>query len=260
MLRMLLNRGGHYNSIVPQLREALQVTGTQNIVDLCSGGGGPWFSLSRELERNGITPDVMLTDLYPNAEAFAAAAASCPGVQGYAESVDATAIKPELRGFRTLFTSFHHFKPDVARAILGDAVRNRSGIGIFEFTYRIPLLLTLLLLVPSLFGIVLMVPLTLVMMPFVRPVRWWPLFFTYIVPVLPFLMPPIAVWDGAVSCLRTYTVQEMLEMAYSVSSAEPGRIDSYRWTAGTVPTRVYPYLPVSYLVGVPWDASEKTEA
>ena len=251
MLRLLLNSGGHYNSIIPHLREGLEATRTHTIVDLCSGGGGPWFSLARELERAGLTPEVVLTDLFPNQEAFAAAAAACPRLRFSRESVDATAIRSDLKGFRTLFTSFHHFRPDTARAILADAVRNRTGIGIFEFTYRIPWPLALLLLVPSLVGIVLMIPLVFLVMPFVRPVRFWPLFFTYVVPILPLIMPLIGAWDGAVSCLRTYTVAEMLEMAHNVSSGEPGRVDSYRWTAGTVPTGVYPYLPISYLVGVP---------
>lgn len=256
MLRLLLNSGGHYNSIVPHLREGLNATRTHTIVDLCSGGGGPWFSLTQELERVGLTPKVVLTDLFPNHEAFAAAAAACPRIRSCPEPVDASAMPPELVGFRTLFTSFHHFRPNTARAILADAVRNRAGIGIFEFTYRIPWLLALLLVVPSLIGIILIAPLMLFVMPFVRPVRFAPLFFTYVVPILPLLMPLIGVWDGAVSCLRTYTVAEMLEMAHSVSSAEPGRVDSYRWKAGTVPTAVYPYMPVSYLVGVPAEGKQ----
>jgi hypothetical protein len=251
MLRMLLNRGGHYRSIIPHLRAGLQTTKTQSIVDLCSGGGGPWLSLTRELEAAGLTPEVVLTDLFPNPQAFAAAAAACPRLRFSLEPVDATAMPADLKGFRTLFTSFHHFPPTMARSILADAVRNRAGIGIFEFTYRIPRFLAVLLVLPAPVGIFLMMPLMFVLMPFVRPVRFWPLFFTYIVPILPLLMPLIVAWDGAVSCLRTYTVTEMLEMAHSGSSEDPARVDGYRWTAGTVPTRFYPYMPVSYLVGVP---------
>src|SRR5581483_11334001 len=46
----------------------------QSIVDMCSGGGGPWLQLSQNL-RCGNTGDsagvqIWLTDKYPNLEAF----------------------------------------------------------------------------------------------------------------------------------------------------------------------------------------------
>ena len=63
--------------------------------------------------------------------------------------MSATAVPARLSGFRTMFTSFHHFKPEQAQAILADAVRNRCGIGIFEFTYRMNWFLLLLSLIPG---------------------------------------------------------------------------------------------------------------
>jgi len=64
------------------------------------------------------------------------------------EPVDVTGVPDELVGFRTLFSAFHHFRPEQARAILGDAVRKHQGIAIFEGTYHSALAMFLMLLVP----------------------------------------------------------------------------------------------------------------
>jgi len=43
-------------------------------------------------------------------------------------------VPAELKGLRTMFTSFHHFLPEEARAVLQNAVDAGEGIGIFEIT------------------------------------------------------------------------------------------------------------------------------
>ena len=93
-------------------------------------------------------------------------------------------------------------------------------------------------LVPAAVGTVLLV---LLAMPFVRPFRWKAMLFTYVIPIIPLA----AVWDGTVSCMRTYSPAEMLEMARSVTTN-----DDYEWSAGLKRTWSS-FMPVSYLVGVP---------
>src|SRR2546423_1609922 len=117
LLGFTLNTGNHYACIVPELQKALAATRSKTIVDLCSGGGGPWLSLSAALQADGARQDIVLTDLFPNLAAFERVAAARSNVRFESRSVDATNFPPGLNGFRTLFTSFHHFKPDMARAI-----------------------------------------------------------------------------------------------------------------------------------------------
>src|SRR4051794_41051313 len=50
-----------YAPIAPLLQRALASTQSRSVVDICSGGGGPWFDLSPKLQAN-----VLLTDKYPN--------------------------------------------------------------------------------------------------------------------------------------------------------------------------------------------------
>jgi hypothetical protein len=175
---------------------------------------------------------VCLTDRFPNLEAFARAHATSNGKLEYRrDSIDATDVPSELTGFRTLFSSFHHFTPEQARAALGDAVRQRQGIAVFEGTHRSTLAILSMLLVPLL---------VLVCTPFTRPFRWSRLLLTYGVPVIPFL----ALFDGVVSCLRTYSPSELKTLLRDLPDS------SYHWEVGEV-RRNRVSVPVTYLIGYP---------
>jgi hypothetical protein len=233
MLEFILGSARLYAPIVPRLQEALGQTAAQCIVDLCSGAGGPWLWMLRILEKHSnVRLSVCLTDKYPNTGAFGHAKnASENRITFHAAPVDATQIPAELKGFRTLFTSFHHFNPREARAILQDAVRNQEGIGIFEVAGRHPLTLLCVFLVPIL---------ALVLALVVRPFRWSRLIWSYLIPVVPFVL----FFDGIVSCLRTYSAQELSELTGGLSSS------GYTWETGRE-KKMLMSLPVTYLIGYP---------
>jgi hypothetical protein len=229
-----------YGPIVPLLERALEATESRSVVDMCSGGGGPWVDLVRQLETrrapspNGAekAPDlqILLTDKYPNLRAFEnVKAASGNRIDFYPASVDAMKVPEELQGLRTMFTSFHHFPPDRARAILQNAVDSGKGIGIFELPRRA--LSTILLT----FGFVLML---FMGTPWIRPFRWSRLLWTYLIPLVPFAL----LFDGVVSCLRTYRPEELREMVGRLSGGE------YRWEMGEV---LGGGTPITYLIGSP---------
>src|ERR1700693_188782 len=112
-LQFILSLGGIYRPIVPILNEAVKVSGAARIVDLCSGGGGPWLWLCRLLRVSNGSIEVCLTDKYPNIEAFENARRKTGGkITFYRGFVDAASLPRELAGFRTIFTSFHHLLPD----------------------------------------------------------------------------------------------------------------------------------------------------
>ena len=131
-LQFVWNFFGFYEPIVPRLRNALQEAGTHQILDLCSGGGGPWLHLVRNFEDEEHFPvNICLADKFPNPKAFERAQkTSHTTIIFSVEPVDATCVSRDLKGFRTLFTSFHHFPPDGARAILQDAVEQQQGVGV----------------------------------------------------------------------------------------------------------------------------------
>ena len=170
-LQFVIQHAATYAPVVSLLRRAIAESGTHQIVDLCSGGAGPWPSIYAELTD---ISSIVLTDKFPNHVAFTNAQAISGGAIHFAaESVDATAVPQNRTGLRTLFSSFHHFHPTDARAILQDAVTKRQGIAIFEATHRSPLALSLMGIVPLM---------VLLVTPLIRPFRWSRLFWTYLIP------------------------------------------------------------------------------
>lgn len=230
-LEFALHAGNNYAPVAPLLRREIERQGVQRIVDLGSGGGGPWLRLLPEVNSGSLAVQVHLTDKYPNLDALRRARSrGGDRLHFHAEPVDAMRMPPELDGFRTMFTAFHHFPPAAARAILHDAVRNRQGIGIFETTQRS---------VRSVLATALSPLLVLLATPWIRPFRWSRLFWTYVVPVVPL----VVLFDGIVSCLRTYSVAELEELVDGLGAGE------YVWQAGVAAGRVP--VPITYLIGSP---------
>ena len=211
------------------------------MIDLCSGGGGPIPALQKALAAEGLTVHFTLTDRFPNVPAFQQAAINSRGrIAFVAELVDAKAVPARLRGFRTMFNAFHHFRPIDAVAVLRDAAEAGQAIGIFEIPNRtLRTIVTLMLLTPF------MVALTT---PFIRPFRWSRLLWTYVVP----LVLLTCWWDGIVSQLRAYKPVELQRLANSVA------IDRYSWRAGQVPISSAPGH-LTYLLGYP-DTHRNTHA
>jgi hypothetical protein len=256
-----------YRNVVPLLQRMLAATGSRQIVDLCSGGAGPWLRMAPQLQRRLHRPvPIALTDLYPswhsqarpsrrgdgrqNGEAAGTAegkvgkkaggsgfAPAAGGAGGSAQivfvpfPVDATQVSPALPGLRTLFTAFHHFEASTAQAILQSAVDAGEGIGIFEQTRRSPLALLVMLILPLLAWL---------FTPFLRPFRWSRLFWTYVVPAIPFVL----LHDGIVSCLRTYEPAELQAMVARLH----GR--PYVWEIGRTASPLSP-IGITYLTGWP---------
>jgi hypothetical protein len=235
-LQFVIAKMKGYAPVVPVLAAALQRTATRQVLDLCSGAGGPWFWLQPVLAKRGLDVSVCLTDKYPNPDALGAPSDLNLGhqvIRYLPEPVDVTGVPDELAGFRTLFSAFHHFRPEQARAILSDAMRKHQGIAVFEGTYHSAPAMFLMLLVPLM---------VLLVTPFIRPFRWSRLLWTYLVPVVPL----VSLFDGLVSCLRTYSVPELRALTEGLDTR------TYQWEIGEVRSMAGP-IPITYLIGVPVD-------
>ena len=207
----------------------MDAAAADQIVDLCSGVGGPWPHLALEMaQHRGHPIQLSLSDKYhvPRVES---ALAAIPGVRYVKESVDARRVPPRLVGMRTLFNGFHHFRPDEARQILQDAVHRGQPIAVFEMLERSWSNFAFLLLTPFL---------VLIITPKIRPIRLSRLLLTFVIPVIPLCL----LWDTLVSVLRCYTTKELLAMVEGLQGRE------YVWEAGQYRRRA---VPVTYLVGYP---------
>src|SRR5918993_5781982 len=77
-LAFMANTSKVFDAVAPKIRAAMHATRTTEVLDLCSGGGGPWLTLQRELAKSGPVR-VLLSDLYPNLDALAAIRARSGG-------------------------------------------------------------------------------------------------------------------------------------------------------------------------------------
>ena len=87
-----------------------------------------------------------------------------------------------------------------------------------------------------------LIPLAVLMVtPFIRPFRPSRLLWTYLVPVVPF----IVLFDGIISCLRTYNPSELEALTAELTSE-----NKYVWQFGEQKAEKS-LLPVTFLIGYP---------
>lgn len=214
LLTTLISRIEHANPARSPDVPAPAVT----VVDFCSGAGGPIPTIERLVNasrRRASAPpiDFLLTDLHPHLSAWRAAAARSEHLRYIAQPVDAadppaaarnpgpatttTDPQPRTLTLRTFHLSFHHLPDPPATHALRSALASAHGLAIIELQDRRPSSLLLMFLE----------------FIFVLGVTWaWfprdaaHLLLTYAVP----LLPAVQAWDGAVSCLRTRTFEEVV--------------------------------------------------
>jgi hypothetical protein len=213
----MISRFKIYDPAAEVLKDLIDVTGITEITDMCSGGGGGMNTLREKLsELTEKEISITLSDKFPNTEAFEELKRSTGGKVSYINRpVDVLNPNNKLKGIRTIFSAFHHFKPVDAEKIIKNAVNEGAPIAIFEGAEKnLKNFIGILLFTPVFFFII---------TPFIKPFRFSRLLFTYIIPLIPFT----TVWDGIVSILRMYSKTELLEMAKRSGN-------NYKWKNGTI--------------------------
>jgi hypothetical protein len=233
-LRFVITGLRIYQPIVPLLAEGLRHTGQRQLLELGAGSGGGTETVWRALGAEGLPHlRITLTDLYPQPEAWADIAAHTQNsISHEVTPVDARQVPLRLGGFRVIFSTFHHFPPAAAEALLRDAVQAGTGVGVFEGAGR--------RWWEYLAAWVVLPLAQLLLTPFFRPFRLSRLLFTYLLP----LIPLCTIWDGTVSLLRMYSEAELLALARRADAA-----GKFTWQAGKKRHRWG--AEVSYLIGWP---------
>lgn len=231
-LQVVIEKARPYDAAAPVLRQLLDDLRADRILDLASGGGGPWPDL-RILIRESEPPEVTLSDIAPSREARQRLEGTV-GAGYEMEPVSALEVPRGRAPVWTMFTGLHHFSPNDVAALMRQAQEHRVGFAAFEATQRSVRGVLVTLLIPMLVWL---------LMPFVRPRRVLPLVFTYLPPVVPLLIW----WDGLASTLRTYSVAELESIARDVAEA------GYEWKVSELEVPKAP-IPVLCLVGRPTGA------
>jgi hypothetical protein len=204
--------------LVAPFREFVERARASEVLDLCSGAGGPAAILADEIARaGGRAPRFIMTDLQPHPQVWARLRDAHPGTIDFvAEPIDATRI-PRAVGegrARVIINALHHFRPELAGAILRGACDAAPGVFVAEGFERDPLLFSAFAAagVPALFA-------NPVLSPRHKLAK---ALFTWATPIA----LAASVWDGLVSTLRVYTKEELLEMVAPLG-------DAFEWTYGT---------------------------
>ncbi|PMD35596.1 hypothetical protein L207DRAFT_516548 [Hyaloscypha variabilis F] len=208
-----------------------QVT-SYTYVDFCAGAGGPTPFIEKDLnaqldsriprsphpasvDSKGLTPrsprivtesaggvKFVLTDFHPHIPDWTEASKRSENLSFVSEPVDAANAPASLNGtdgkkvFRLYNLAFHHFEDKLGMAILKNTIETADGFGIFELQER------------TISSLITMLGLGLLMLA-ITPFYFWRspghLFFTYIIPIIPF----VVVFDGIISSLRTRSSEEV---------------------------------------------------
>lgn len=215
-LQFLANKTKMFAPVIPEINSLLGKAKTSTITDLGSGGGGGLLVLNQELIKENPNVKIVLTDLYPNFNAFQYTKSQATNIEFAPESIDARNVPKDLNGLRTMFLAFHHFQPADAIQILQNAVKSNQPILIVEGQERS---------LPS-FLAMFFSPLTVLFTtPFIRPFSLERIILTYLIPIVPI----ITWWDGMVSSLRTYSVNEMEQLISKVEGRE-----KFDWKTGRI--------------------------
>jgi len=226
--------GGILRGLVEPFARFVDATGASEVLDLCSGAGGPAAILAEELERTGRRPPrFVLTDLQPQIGAWERLRRDHPSIIDYvAEPVDATSLPAALGSAprpRVIINALHHLRPELARSVLCGAASGAPGVFVAEGFVRNPLRFAPY--APA--GIP-----ALLATPVLSPRdRWQKALFTYLMP----LSLAVCVWDGVVSTLRVYDEAELRAM---VAPLGP----TFVWEYGTY--RFAPFGRGSYFFGL----------
>lgn len=211
------------------------------IVDLGSGSGGAMPDVIAQInEKRSRDPiNLILTDLHPNSDFIKEIAhLNLKNVSYDENAVDATNFSQTPEGLKTMVNSFHHMPPTTAKKILQSAQKNSEPILIYEMGENfVPTLLWWLLLPISLIVLIIMV---LFMTPFVKPLTWKQLLFTYLIPIIPI----VYAWDGQASTMRTYTFNDIKKL---LDNSQDNR---YIWKMGKAKKKNGKNLGY-YLLGYP---------
>jgi hypothetical protein len=238
-LGFVFNTFNLYKPASTLIEDVLSRTGYNEVLDLCSGNGGPLESVSKLVDEarvelaNSTPVKFILSDKFPNVEAYKSIKQRTDSRITYIDGpVDILKDNSDLRGLRTMFSAVHHFHPKQVRAIISKITESGMPLAFFDGGSKSWSMVLLILIVhPIMF---------LLFTPFIRPFKWSRLLFTYLIPIIPLY----TIWDGIVSILRLHTPEQLSELAYAADKEQ-----KYDWKHGTA--KGIFGVSIAYLIGVP---------
>lgn len=213
-LQLLFNSLNLYSPALPIIHSVVKETGKRDLVDLCSGSGGPLPRIATDFKKHFNMPlNITLTDKYPSNHLNI----NLPNNIKYELTpLDAEKIPQHVKGIRTMFSGLHHFNKAQVLNIINNSTKSHQPIAFFDGGgNRVAMILMIVVLHPLFI---------LLLTPFIKPFTIKRLFFTYLIP----LVIVFTVWDGVVSILNLYTPKYLKKL---IDRAE---FSDYNWIIGSL--------------------------
>ncbi|MEX0275247.1 MAG: hypothetical protein AB3N16_12805 [Flavobacteriaceae bacterium] len=226
LIIVLQNGMGIPKVLAGELEGFLLVLGENTLVDLGSGAGGILPQVVEMIHGKKTIKGIqlLLTDKYPDPMVVQRTNTDNNGWVRYKrERLDAEDLALAPKGLKTMMNSFHHMEPTKAQNILASAQKSHNAIYIYEMAggkVKVPFWAWVFLLPLSLTLLMVMV---LFMTPFVSPLTWQQVVFTYLIPIIPITYA----WDGQASLPRMYTFADL-------EAILPEKTAHYQWEYGNV--------------------------
>jgi len=218
----MLGTADHIASLLDKL---IKETGILHINDLCSGSCGPMQDVYNLLVDKYGHKELSISyhDLYP--DVITADKINNDGnskTEYNNKPTDVLSTTDMTEGIRTMICSFHHFPVHKTKVILETVVSTQQPIFVFEISDNSFPKWIWWISIPMTFIM------TLFITPFIRPMSWQQIVFTYLIPIIPLCIA----WDGAVSNARTYTLNDLHRLFSSLN------ISDYKWEKGIVKDKI----------------------
>lgn len=232
-LGLFLTKTNTFKNAYPLFSDFLVKANAERVIDLCSGSGDA-IKLLNDYHQKTNTDNkkikLCMSDIYPEKDNHTILKTDS-NITFYKSPIDILNLPEDIPKVRTIINALHHFTPDQVSKILSDAASQCNAIAIIEVTSRNwqSILFTLLSIIIS--------PIAGAF--FLRPYRFYHTVFSIFIPILPLMV----LFDGIVSCLRSYTQKELMQII-SASNYE-----NFKWESGRVPSLGIKGLYVNYLFG-----------
>ena len=237
--QLALGRVGSLTRALDPLAERFQQllarTRPTRVLELCSGSGeygvSFWQRVASALAAED-RPQLVLSDLYPNLANYRLLKEEHADIDYLPGPINALDPPQDVGGVWMTIESLHHFHPEEVCTILRQAAEHTDGFAAFEITQRSW---------RNFLTVLVGVPLTSVVLCTVllRPFRWHHLLWGLLLPVVPFTL----LFDGLVSNLRSYSVEELQEITAAVGATD------FSWEVGTEVIPKTGGLRATYLLG-----------
>ena len=168
--------------------KTLPMHADKSMIDLCSGSGEPALSIFND---SNTFNDLTLTDKYPPIHFK-----STNKIEYKQEPKDVLNMDFEAGKTYTMFNAFHHFNADEQKSICSKIKEANASAYFVEILFPSPLHL-----IKTLFATTVGV---IFLSPFIKPLSWRRLLFTYIIPIN---ILTISI-DGVISVIKSKTLKQ----------------------------------------------------